>query len=138
MCFGSKKKKERRDKARKQNEKINYVQIKVRETKHSTLGACAWRRQGSLRAVTLPETMPEGVLCSWQVQPSRTGGPWGRGQRKHAYRSSRLGRGFGSGLKTWNCKKKKEEKKKRLLRKQQRRHQQQLCAMAFQSLQGRV
>ena len=29
-------------------------------------------------------------LCSWQVQPSRTG-PWRRGQRKHAYRSSRLG-----------------------------------------------
>ena len=36
----------------------------------------------------ISEAMPEGALCSWQVQPSQTG-HWGRGQTKHA--SSILG-----------------------------------------------
>ena len=56
----------------------------------TTLGASALPRQGGLRALTILRAMLAGALCFWQVQQSRTG-PWGRGQTKHASRSSRLG-----------------------------------------------
>ena len=49
----------------------------------STLSAWALPWRGGLHRLTISGAMSAETLCSWQVQPNRTG-PWGRCLTKHA------------------------------------------------------